>query len=156
MTDHPGTARLFLDHFPTPDGKARFHPVDYRSAAEEPDNEYPLYLTTGRTMHHYQSGTQTRRVQQLNDAAPHAYVEIHPSMALSYGIAEGDPVNLVTRRGTAKAKAQLSRSIRLDTLFVPFHFAADGRANLLTNPALDPVSRMPEFKVCAVRIEKGT
>ena len=76
-------------------------------------------------------------------------------MALSYGIAEGDLVHLVTRRGTAIVRAQLTSTIRLDTLFVPFHFAAEGRANLLTNPALDPISKMPEFKVCAVRIEKG-
>ena len=154
--DHPGTPRLFLDRFFTTDGKARFHPVDYRPAAEEPDNEYPLYLTTGRVLQHYQSGTQTRRVKQLNNAVPHSYVEIHPSMALSYGIAEGDWVRLVTRRGAAMLKAQLTPNIRLDTLFVPFHFAGEGRANLLTNPALDPVSKMPEFKVCAVRIEKGT
>jgi assimilatory nitrate reductase catalytic subunit len=106
-------------------------------------------------MQHYQSGTQTRRVKQLQNAVPHSYVEIHPSMALSYGVAEGDLVRLVTRRGNAAVRARLTPDIRLDTLFVPFHFAAEGRANLLTNPALDPVSRMPEFKVCAVRIEKG-
>jgi assimilatory nitrate reductase catalytic subunit len=153
---HPGSPRLFLDRFATPDGKARFHAVEHRAAAEEPDAEYPLYLTTGRVMQHYQSGTQTRRVKQLQNAVPYSYVQIHPSMALSYGIAEGDPVRLVTRRGHATVRAQLTPDIRLDTLFVPFHFAAEGRANLLTNPALDPVSRMPEFKVCAVRIEKGT
>jgi assimilatory nitrate reductase catalytic subunit len=153
--DHSGTPRLFLDRFATPDGRARFHPVDYRSAAEEPDSEFPLYLTTGRIMHHYQSGTQTRRVPQLNHSAPHAFVEIHPSMAHSYGIGEGELVRLVTRRGAALVRARLTPGIRLDTLFVPFHFAAEGRANLLTNPALDPVSKMPEFKVCAVRIEKG-
>ncbi len=152
---HPGTPRLHLDSFPMPDGRARFHPVEYRVAGEEPDSEYPLYLTTGRVMQHYQSGTQTRRVRQLRDAVPHSFVEIHPSMALSYGIANGDPVRLTTRRGTATAKAQLSANIRMDTLFMPFHFGGDGRANSLTNPALDPVSKMPEFKVCAVRIEKG-
>jgi assimilatory nitrate reductase catalytic subunit len=154
--DHPGTPRLFLDRFPMPDGRARFHPVEYRVAGEEPDSEYPLYLTTGRIMQHYQSGTQTRRVRQLQNAAPHSFVEIHPSVASSYGIADGAPVRLTTRRGSATAKAKLTASIRLDTVFVPFHFGAEGRANLLTNPALDPVSKMPEFKVCAVRIEKGT
>ena len=152
--DHPGTPRLFLDRFGTPDGRARFHPVDHRSAAEEPDEEYPLYLTTGRIMQHYQSGTQTRRVWQLNEAAPEAFVELHPSMALSYGISNGDSVLLTTRRGTATAKAQLTSAIRMDTLFMPFHFNGQGRANLLTNPALDPISKMPEFKVCSVRIEK--
>ncbi len=151
---HTGTPRLFTETFPTPDGRARFHPVEFQSSAEEPDAEYPLYLTTGRLMAHYQSGTQTRRVEKLNSAAPEAFVEIHPAMARSYGIAESNPVSLTTRRGTATAKARLTPGIRMDTVFLPFHFASNGRANLLTNPALDPVSRMPEFKVCAVRIAK--
>lgn len=151
--DHPGTQRLFLDRFGTPDGRARFHSVQHQPAAEELDAEYPLYLTTGRIMQHYQSGTQTRRVPQLREAAPEAFVEIHPGMARFYGISDGDRVRLVTRRGTAIAKARLTPTIRFDTLFVPFHFSASGRANLLTNPALDPISRMPEFKVCAAQIQ---
>jgi len=106
-------------------------------------------------MAQYQSGTQTRRVAGLKAAAPEAFVQIHPSMAQTYGITGGDEVILTTRRGNAVMKAQLTPSIRLDTLFVPFHYAGRGSANLLTNPALDPVSRMPEFKVCAVRIEKS-
>jgi assimilatory nitrate reductase catalytic subunit len=154
--DHPGTPRLFLERFPTEDGRARFHPVAFQPAAEEPDDEFPLYLTTGRVMAQYQSGTQTRRVAALRNAAPEAFVEIHPSMAKTYGIGNGDTVSLTTRRGVAVMKAQLTASIRMDTLFVPFHYGGAGRANLLTNPALDPVSKMPEFKVCAVRIEKGT
>lgn len=152
--DHAGTPRLFLDRFATADGKARFHSVEHRNADEEPDEEFPLYLTTGRVMQQYQSGTQTRRVKQLRDAVPESFVEIHPQMALSYGIANGDRVCVKTRRGTAHVKAQLTPAIRMDTLFMPFHFGGKGRANLLTNPALDPVSRMPEFKVCAARIEK--
>ncbi len=104
--DHPGTPRLFLDRFATPDGRARFHVVEHRSAAEEPDNEYPLYLTTGRVMQQYQSGTQTRRVKQLSEAAPRSFVEIHPSMASSYGINQGDQVRITTRRGVASASAQ--------------------------------------------------
>ena len=153
--DHPGTPRLFQDRFPTPDGRARFHAVSFQHSMEEPDDEYPLYLTTGRVMAQYQSGTQTRRVAALSDAAPHSFVEIHPSMAKTYGIHEGDRVVLYSRRGEASVIARLTSSIRMDTLFMPFHFAGPGRANLLTNPALDPTSRMPEFKVCAVRIEKG-
>jgi assimilatory nitrate reductase catalytic subunit len=153
--EHPGTPRLFLDRFATPDGRARFHPVEYQAAAEEPDYEFPLYLTTGRVMSQYQSGTQTRRVEVLRNSCPRPFVQIHPSMARTYGIKDGDEVRLTTRRGTALVTAQLTPSIRMDTLFVPFHFPGSGRANLLTNPALDPVSRMPEFKVCAVRIEKG-
>jgi assimilatory nitrate reductase catalytic subunit len=153
--DHPGTPRLFLDRFATDDGRARFHVVPFQHPMEEPDEEFPLYLTTGRIMAQYQSGTQTRRVAALMTAAPEAFVQMHPSLAKSYGIAEGDPVRLTTRRGHALMKAQLTPTIRMDTLFVPFHFAGTGRANLLTNPALDPISRMPEFKVCAVRLEKG-
>jgi assimilatory nitrate reductase catalytic subunit len=154
--NHPGTPRLFLDRFATADGKARFHPVEFQSPAEEPDHDYPLYLTTGRIMSQYQSGTQTRRITTLMEASPEAFVQIHPSMARTFGIKDGEAVRLTTRRGTALVVAQLTASIRMDTLFVPFHFSGAGRANLLTNPALDPVSRMPEFKVCAVRIEKGT
>ncbi len=153
--DHPGTPRVFLERFATGDGRARFHPVEFQAPAEEPDHEYPLYLTTGRIMAQYQSGTQTRRIAALMKGSPEAFVQIHPSMAQTYGIREGEPVRLTTRRGTALLVAQLTPSIRMDTLFVPFHFNGAGRANLLTNPALDPVSRMPEFKVCAVRIEKG-
>jgi assimilatory nitrate reductase catalytic subunit len=152
--DHPGTPRLFLDRFATKDGRARFHPVQYRGADEQPDREFPMYLTTGRIMAQYQSGTQTRRIPKLMAFAPRAFVEIHPAMASIYQIADGDAVRLTTRRGSARAAARLTSSIRLDTLFVPFHFAGTGRANLLTNPALDPTSRMPEFKVCAARIEK--
>jgi assimilatory nitrate reductase catalytic subunit len=151
---HPGTPRMFLDRFATADGRARFHAVEFQAPAEEPDREYPLYLTTGRVMAHYQSGTQTRRVAALMQAAPEAFVQIHPSMARTYGVREGEEVRLTTRRGTAHFRAQFAPGIRMDTLFVPFHFAGSGRANLLTNPALDPVSRMPEFKVCAVRLEK--
>jgi assimilatory nitrate reductase catalytic subunit len=153
--DHPGTPRLFLDRFSTPDGRARFHAVEYQGPAEEPDHEYPLYLTTGRLLTHYQSGTQTRRIDELMKSAPEPFVQIHPSMARTYGIREGESVRLKTRRGSALMTARLTTSIRMDTLFVPFHFSGSGRANLLTNAALDPVSRMPEFKVCAASIEKG-
>ncbi|MDQ3724026.1 MAG: molybdopterin oxidoreductase family protein [Actinomycetota bacterium] len=152
--DHPGTPRLFLEAFATPDGRARFLPVSHRAAGEEPDEEFPLYLTTGRTLVHYQSGTQTRRVPRLNDAEPEAFIEIHPVLARRMQIEEHDLVALRTRRGTASARARLTPDIRPDTLFMPFHWGGAGRANLLTNPALDPDSRMPEFKVCAVRIER--
>ena len=150
---HPGTPRLFLEAFATPDGRARFHAVSHRAIAEVPDDEFPLYLTTGRTLVHYQSGTQTRRVAQLNEAQPEAFVELHPALARSLGIKEGDAVSLRTRRGCATARARLTPDIRPDTLFMAFHWGGAGRANLLTNPALDPDSKMPEFKVCAVRID---
>jgi assimilatory nitrate reductase catalytic subunit len=150
---HLGTPRLFTDRFPTPDGRARFHPVRSASPAEEPDDEYPLFLTTGRVLVHYQSGTQTRRVRSLNEAEPDAFVEIHPQLAQSHGVSEGDLIDLCTRRGRATFTARFSPTMRLDTLFVPFHFAERGRANTLTNPALDPISKMPELKIAAVRIE---
>jgi assimilatory nitrate reductase catalytic subunit len=154
--DHPGTPRLFADRFATADGRARFQPVQHRPAAEEPDDEYPFYLTTGRVLAQYQSGTQTRRVPALLQAAPQSFVQVHPSVAGTLGIEDGDMVQLTTRRGSARLTAQVSGSIRMDTLFVPFHYPGAGRANLLTNPALDPLSRMPEFKVCAARLEKDT
>jgi len=105
-------------------------------------------------MAHYQSGTQTRRVKELRDAVPQAFVEIHPALARRYGISDNDTVRLTTRRGIASVVARLTTTIRLDTVFVPFHWGGEACVNLLTNPALDPISKMPEFKVCAVRMEK--
>ena len=153
--DHPGTPRLFQEAFAHPDGRARFHPVHHRSAAEEPDDEYPLYLTTGRVMAQYQSGTQTRRVEALGRISPEAFVEIHPALARRFGIEDGDRVALTTRRGAIHVQARLTPHIRQDTLFVPFHWGGDSCANRLTNPVLDPTSKMPEFKVCAVRVERA-
>ncbi|MFI9241645.1 molybdopterin-dependent oxidoreductase [Streptomyces sp. NPDC053086] len=150
---HPGTPRLFLDRFATPDGRARFVSVVYRATAEEPDAEYPLVLTTGRVVSQYQSGAQTRRVTELNAAAPGPFVELHPRLAARLGAADGDPVAVVSRRGRAVAPARITGAIRPDTVFMPFHWPGEGRANTLTNPALDPTSRMPEFKSCAVRVE---
>ncbi|MFH8367605.1 molybdopterin oxidoreductase family protein [Streptomyces sp. NPDC018031] len=151
---HPGTPRLFLDRFATEDGRARFVPVAHRPSAEEPDAEYPVLLTTGRVLSQYQSGAQTRRVAELNAAAPGPFVQLHPLLAERIGAAEGDPVAVVSRRGRAVGPARISRDIRPDTVFMPFHWAGEGRANSVTNPALDPTSRMPEFKVCAVRLER--
>lgn len=152
---HPGTPRLFLERFFTSDGRARFHPVEYRGPAEEPSEQYPMYLTTGRLLAQYQSGTQTRRVASLRDADPEPFVEMHPEVAASYGIGAGDWVALRTRRGRIRLKARLTPSMRLDTVFVPFHWGGPGRANTLTNDALDPDSKIPEFKVAAVAIEKA-
>ena len=149
-----GTPRMFLDSFATPDGKAKFHAVRHKSAAEEPDDEYPLYFTTGRVMSHYQSGTQTRRVKALNETAPEGFVEMHPMLAKRFDIANGDLVKVETRRGAAIVPAKVTPNIRRDTIFMPFHWAKNQRANLLTNPALDPTSKMPEFKICAAKIEK--
>ncbi len=151
--EHPGTPRLFQEQFAHPNGRAKFHAVHHRTAAEEPCDEYPLYLTTGRLMAQYQSGTQTRRVDALNAISPEAFAEMHPALAKRFGIENGDSVQLTTRRGSICVKARLTPTIRQDTIFVPFHWGGDACANTLTNPALDPVSKMPEFKVCAVRVE---
>jgi assimilatory nitrate reductase catalytic subunit len=150
---HPGTPRLFLDRFATEDGRALFVPVSHRPAAEEPDADYPVLLTTGRVVAQYQSGAQTRRVAELNAAAPGPFVELHPQLAARLGAAEGDPLAVVSRRGRAVAPARITTAIRPDTVFMPFHWPGEGRVNTVTNPALDPTSRMPEFKVCAVRVE---
>ena len=149
---HPGSPRLFLQRFAHEDGRARFSAVRRRSSAEEPDAGYPLYLTTGRLLTHYQTGAQTRRVPELNAAEPAAFVEIHPDTAASAGIRQGGEALLVTRRGSGVFQARLTPDIRRDTLFVPFHWGGLSSANLLTNNAIDPVSKIPEFKVCAVRI----
>nr|WP_209624659.1 molybdopterin oxidoreductase family protein [Saccharothrix coeruleofusca] len=147
------TPRLFLDRFAHPDGRARFVPVDHRGPAELPDAEYPLQATTGRVLRHYQSGAQTRLVRELAEAEPETYVEVHPDTATRAGLAEGQLSAVVSRRGRTVARVRCVPSMRLDVVFLPFHFPGEGRANLLTNPVLDPTSRMPEFKVCAVRLE---
>ncbi|MFF0469770.1 molybdopterin oxidoreductase family protein [Micromonospora zamorensis] len=153
--DGPDTPRLFAERFATPDGRARFHAVDHRPAAEEVCSAYPLHFTTGRVLAQYQSGTQTRRVPALRRAAPEAFVELHPDLAARLGIDDGDPVRVTSRRGELCAPARLSSGIRPDTVFAPFHYPGAGRANSVTNDAVDPISGMPEFKICAVRVEKA-
>ncbi len=152
---HPGTPRPFLDRFATANGRARFHRVDHRATAEEPDQDYPLVLTTGRVMAQYQSGTQTRRVASLNAADPEAFCEVNADMAKTLGVGQGDMVRVTSRRGSAVARARLTRTIRLDTVFMPFHWGGAGCANLLTSVLRDPVSGIPEYKVCAVHIERA-
>jgi assimilatory nitrate reductase catalytic subunit len=142
---HPGTPRAFLDEFAHPDGRARFAPVDHSGPAEPPDAEFPLQATTGRVLAHYQSGAQTRLVPELVAAVPDVFVEVHPDTARRAGLADGDLAAVASRRGEVP-------SLRPDLVFLPFHFPGAGRANLVTNPVLDPASRMPEFKVCAVRL----
>ena len=154
--DGPDTPRMFTTRFGTPDGRARMTAVEHRPAAEEPCADYPLYLTTGRVLAQYQSGTQTRRVAALRKAAPHAFVELHPDLAARLGVADGERLTVTSRRGEVTAPARLTDAIRADTVFMPFHWAGAGRANSLTNDALDPTSRMPEFKVCAVRVARAS
>jgi assimilatory nitrate reductase catalytic subunit len=149
---YPDTPRLFVEDFPTPDRRAHFHATEQRSAAEMPDDDYPYYLTTGRVLRQYQSGTQTRRVAQLSDDESEPVAELHPALARRIGIADGDKVRLSTRRGEVVMRARMDDSIRPDTVFAPFHWGGAACINRLTNPALDPQSRMPSFKVCAVAV----
>lgn len=148
-------SRLFRDSFPTSSGRARFHSTPHRDSGEMRDVEYPLALTTGRVLSQYQSGTQTRRVAQLTDVVDEPVAEVHPVTAALAGLAGLTHVRLSTRRGSATFRMKTTRSIREDTVFVPFHWGGERAINRLTNAALDPVSRMPEFKVCAVRAEPG-
>ncbi len=146
--DHPGTPRLFADAFAHPDGRARLVAVDHVGTAEPTDAAYPVHLTTGRVLAQYQSGAQTRRIADLPDTG--AFVELHPSLADRLGAYDGEPVAVTTRRGRLVAPARVVDTIRPDTVFVPFHWVG---VNQLTNDALDPSSRMPEFKVCAAQVE---
>jgi assimilatory nitrate reductase catalytic subunit len=149
--EHPGTPRLFLDRFATPDGRARFVPVDQPEEREPVSEAFPLRLTTGRVAMQYQSGAQTRRIAALPGDA---YVELHEDTADRLGIADGERVKVTTARGEAWLAAKVSDAIRPDTLFVPFHWAGKRRANSLTGDWLDPISRMPQFKACAARVER--
>lgn len=152
--DHPGTPRLFLDRFSTPDGKARMIAVDAAPVDDDVRPDAPIYLITGRILQHYQSGAQTRRVTELVRGEPRPFVQLHPMLAARLGIEEGDTVRVTSTRGSARGAARLSADIRRDTVFMPFHFPGAGAANAVTNPATDPVSGMPEFKVCAVSVSR--
>lgn len=153
--DHPGTPRLFEGgKFHHPSGKARFHAVDYRPPAEDVDAEYPVILTSGRVVSQFLSGTQTRRIGPLVDQYPEPLVEMHPDLASQHGIHSGDQVRVSSRRGEITLSCQVVKTIRPDTIFIPYHWAGEKSANRLTLRALDPISRIPEFKTCAVRIEK--
>ena len=152
---HPGTPRLYEDNkFKHPDGKAHFHPVDWRPSAEMPDEQYPIILTTGRVVSHFLSGTQTRRIGALLDQYPQPLCEIHPRLAEKLGIAEGDFVKVESRRGHVVVRAQIVKTIRPDTVFVPYHWPLGRSINNVTIRAIDPVSNIPEFKICAVRVSK--
>ncbi|MDD9267086.1 molybdopterin oxidoreductase family protein [Paenibacillus sp. GCM10023248] len=153
--EDPGTPHMFLDHqFYHADGRAQLCALPYRPPAEEPCEQYPLRLTTGRVVYHYLSGNQTRRIPFLRDMCPEPYVEVHPETAERYNIAHDEVVRLYTRRGEALYKVKIIEAIRKDTVFVPYHFGHEQSINLLTIAALDPMSRMPEFKACAAQIEK--
>ncbi|WP_159622230.1 molybdopterin oxidoreductase family protein [Ruania rhizosphaerae] len=154
--DHLGTPRPFQDRFATPDGRARMVAVNHHAPADDVRPGAPIYLVTGRVLQHYQSGAQTRRVADLNRVVPEPVVELHPLLASRLGIEDGEEVRLRSARGEAVARARWSDEIRPDTVFMPFHFAGTGSVNLLTSDATDPISGMPEFKVCAVDLSPAT
>ncbi|MBN1627244.1 MAG: formate dehydrogenase subunit alpha [Deltaproteobacteria bacterium] len=149
--DHPGTPCLHIDKFTC--GLGVFHGIDYAPPAEIPDKEYPLFLTTGRVLYQYHTGTMTMKSQGLNDLAPNSFVEISKRDADGIGIKDEDMLRITSRRGEIKAKARISEKAVDGTVFMPFHYA-EGAANILTNRALDPVAMIPEYKVCAVRLGK--
>lgn len=149
--DHPGTPILHMARFAC--GLGKFSPLAYRPPAEMPDKDYPLILITGRSLYHYHTGTMTRRITGLNEIEPEGFVEINPTDASSLQISNGEMVKVISRRGEITIKVKITEKSPPGALYMTFHFA-ENSANLLTSPALDPVSKTPEFKVCAVKIEK--
>ncbi|ANE48116.1 nitrite reductase [Paenibacillus swuensis] len=152
--EHAGTPQLFLDRFAHADGRAVMHGITPKRPAEPIDSEYPLILTTGRLANHYLSGVQTRRTAELVKKAPAPVAEIHPAVAQRIGLTLGDKIRITSRRGSLEFAVKITEGIQRRTVFVPFHWGDQLAINQITNDALDPTSRMPEFKLCAVRIER--
>jgi formate dehydrogenase alpha subunit len=150
---HPGTPTMFTEKFNTPDGKGHFQLVEYKPPAESTDQEYPFILTTGRVIFHYHTGSMTRRTDNLYSEVPEAFMQIHPEDAHELKISDGEKAIVKSRRGQLEIKTSISPDITRGVVFIPFHFNREN-ANILTNPAFDPACKMPEFKVCAVNIEK--
>lgn len=149
--NHPGTMYLHKDQFAR--GKGKFHPVDFIPPDEWPDENYPFLLSTGRIIFHYHSGSMTRKVASLNNFAPEPFVEISEIDMNKLGVRDGDQVKIISRRGEITIKVAKSERVKEGSVFIPFHFS-EACANILTNDAIDPISKIPEYKVCAVRIEK--
>jgi formate dehydrogenase alpha subunit len=152
--ESPGTAFLFEDRFPTADGRGTLVPVEYLPPKELPDADYPFMMNTGRQLYHWHTGTMTRRARGLDSREPVPTVELSPVDAAALGVKDGDQVRVTSRRNSMLIAARISERVRHRQVFVPFHFR-EAAANLLTNPALDPYAKIPEFKVCAVRVEKA-
>ncbi len=150
--EHPGTPILHREQFTI--GRGVFHAIEWLPPAERADDDYPLYLTTGRVLYHYHTGTMTMKTEGLNAIAPDCFVEIAPADAQAHGVAEGALVTVASRRGRIRARVHVSPKAVAGTVFLPFHYA-QAAANRLTNAALDPVCGIPEFKVCAVKLEKA-
>jgi predicted molibdopterin-dependent oxidoreductase YjgC len=147
-----GTPILYEDSFAR--GKGRFTPLSYRPPAELPDKKYPLMLTIGSSLYHHQTGTMTRKILGLNFLNPESVVEINPTDAKKIKIRTGDPVTVISRRGQISTRARVTDLCLPGVVYMDFHFA-ESAANILTNPAVDPLSKTPEYKICAVRVEKG-
>jgi formate dehydrogenase alpha subunit len=150
--DHPGTRYLHRDAFTR--GKGKFYAVDYRAPDEMPDDRYPFVLTTGRISYHFHTRTMTGRSETLNREVPEGYIEINPMDAKELNIRHGSRIKVSSRRGQVVTKAMVTETVPPKTVFMPFHFA-EAAANVLTNPALDSIAKIPEYKVCAVRLESG-
>ena len=148
--DHPGTPILHVGQFTK--GKGSFYALEYIPPAELPDKDYPLYLTTGRVLYHFHTGTMTMQSEGLNEMVPECFVEISPEDALDYNVKQGGMLRVKSRRGEIEARANISDKSIKGSIFIPFHFAK-AAANKLTNAALDPIAKIPEFKVCAISIE---
>ncbi len=166
VPDHPGTPRLFepgsynpvakgAGPFYFPDGKARFNVAEYRPPVDDISEEYPLFLTTGRVVSQFLSGTQTRRIGPLVKQYPEPRIEMHPRLAAKLGIADGDWTTAETRRGAITLRAMVVTTIRPDTIFIPYHWAGAKSANQLTVSAQDPISKIPQYKVCGCRVRKA-
>jgi len=149
--EDPGTPFLHQGQFSK--GKGSFFPISYRPPAEGVDEEYPFWLTTGRMGFHYHTRTMTGVSPSLQKEAEEGYVEVNPKDAMRLGLQEGEFVKVASRRGEIKIKVRLSPGVGRNVVFIPFHFA-ECAANVLTNDALDPVAKIPEYKVCAVRVDK--
>jgi predicted molibdopterin-dependent oxidoreductase YjgC len=148
--EHPGTPYLHKEKFSR--GLGKFHGIAYKEPAETPDEEFPLTLTTGRIMFHFHTGTMSRRADKLHKEVPEAYIEIHPQDAEPLGMGRDTQVKVSSRRGEIELVARVTDRITPGVVFIPFHFA-EAAANALTNSAFDPVAKIPEYKVCAVKVE---
>lgn len=152
--EHPGTPILHAERFATPDGLGVFKAIEWKPPAENPDEEYPFILTTGRTLFHWHTGSMTRRSETLDREVPAGWVEINPEDAAELGIKNKEMVRVKTRRGEIEIGAKVTPDIIKGTVFIPFHFA-ESAANILTSgDQLDPFAKMPELKVSAASVEK--
>jgi len=152
--DAPGNDIIFTDSFPTPSGRAKIVPADLLPPDELPDSTYPLVLSTGRLLEHWHTGSMTRRASHLDSLEPEAIAQLHPREMERLGIAPGGRIRVATRRGEVVLKARADRDVAEGMVFIAFCFA-EAAANLLTNPQLDPIGKIPEFKFCACRVERA-